>query len=61
MQFRPCGQGVVDCRAVLAVIAANPDVNLTIENEEPSEEATSPMRPGFSRSTTRIGLPLILI
>lgn len=43
MQFRPCGQGVVDFRSVLAVIlAANPDVNLTIENEEPSEEGDKP-------------------
>ncbi|GAA2835291.1 sugar phosphate isomerase/epimerase [Aminobacter aminovorans] len=43
MQFRPCGQGVIDFRAVLAIVlAANPDVNLTIENEEPSEEREKP-------------------
>lgn len=43
MQFRPCGQGVVDFRAVLAVVLeAHPDINLTIENEEPGEEPDKP-------------------
>lgn len=43
MQFRPCGQGVVDFRGALEVIlAANPDINLTIENEEPSDEPLKP-------------------
>ncbi|MCP8937425.1 sugar phosphate isomerase/epimerase [Alsobacter sp. SYSU M60028] len=43
MQFRPCGQGVVDFREVLAVLlAANPNVNLTIENEEPFDEGDKP-------------------
>ena len=43
MQFRPCGEGVVDFRAVLAIILeANPDINLTIENEEPGDEPEKP-------------------
>lgn len=43
MQFRPVGQGVVDFGAVLKVILdAHPRINLTIENEEPSEEPLKP-------------------
>jgi sugar phosphate isomerase/epimerase len=43
MQFRPCGLGVVDFQAALSVIlSANPDVNLTIENEEPSDSGDKP-------------------
>ncbi|MDQ4504296.1 sugar phosphate isomerase/epimerase family protein [Sinomonas sp. ASV322] len=42
-QLRPCGTGVVDFAEVLAVIArANPDVNLTIENDESQDDRPRP-------------------
>jgi sugar phosphate isomerase/epimerase len=35
-QMRPCGDGVVDFAEILPVIAAaNPDVNLSLENDQP--------------------------
>jgi sugar phosphate isomerase/epimerase len=41
LQNRPCGDGVVDFAAIIAVLAAaNPAINLTIENAEPHAERT---------------------
>lgn len=38
VQLRPCGHGVLDFEAILApVLAANPQINLTIENEDAAE------------------------
>lgn len=38
MQGRPCGQGVVDYTAILKILAAaQPELNITIENSEPFE------------------------
>jgi sugar phosphate isomerase/epimerase len=38
-QQRPCGEGVVDFRQILPLLAAaNPTLNLTIENVEPNED-----------------------
>jgi len=41
LQNRPCGDGVVDFAAVVEILAAaNPRLNLTIENAEPHAERT---------------------
>jgi len=41
LQNRPCGDGVVDFAAILEILAAaNPSMNLTIENAEPHDERT---------------------
>ena len=41
LQNRPCGDGAVDFSAVLEILAAaNPGINLTIENAEPHAERT---------------------
>jgi sugar phosphate isomerase/epimerase len=38
-QGRPCGQGVVDFRAILPILAkAKPDINLSIENPESEDD-----------------------
>jgi hypothetical protein len=38
-QKRPCGDGVVDFRKILPILAAGkPDINLTIENDQPFED-----------------------
>jgi sugar phosphate isomerase/epimerase len=38
MAWRPCGKGVVDFAAILTILAAaQPELNITIENSEPFE------------------------
>jgi sugar phosphate isomerase/epimerase len=42
-QHRPIGEGVIDYRQILPILAAaNPDLNLTIENPQATEDATRP-------------------
>ncbi len=42
-QSRPCGTGLIDFHTVLAIVAAaNPKVNLSIENDSPRSERTKP-------------------
>jgi sugar phosphate isomerase/epimerase len=42
-QLRTCGQGVVDFRAILPILAAaNPDLNLSIESAQADEDRASP-------------------
>ncbi|MFE7423492.1 sugar phosphate isomerase/epimerase family protein [Rhodococcus sp. NPDC057529] len=44
-QMRPCGTGVVDFDRILPVLAAaNPDLNLTIENDESLTDVPRPRR-----------------
>jgi len=43
-QHRPIGDGVVDYHQILPILAAaNPDLNLTIENPQAQEDASRPM------------------
>jgi sugar phosphate isomerase/epimerase len=43
-QLRPCGQGVVDFRQILPILAkANPDLNLSIENDDSHVDRPRPI------------------
>ena len=45
-QTRPCGNGIVDFREILPIIAAaNPNVNLSIENAQSTEDKRRPRNP----------------
>jgi sugar phosphate isomerase/epimerase len=40
-QSRPCGRGVIDFGTILQILAAaNPDIHITIENEEPHDSGS---------------------
>lgn len=47
-QSRPCGQGVIDFAAILTILAAaQPELNITIENSEPYEDGPKLAKFGF--------------
>lgn len=57
-QTRPCGNGIVDFRAILPIVAAvNPDINLTIE---PAQSTADKRRAAVPRQRIEIDDPIWL-